>query len=87
MTPKKCMSIAKSLTNTQHMDLEPQCTRLFMELHVQYMKIPSSEHQENMLCTQIVFLFWFSHSEQFMNTTCSPDVLSLEFSCPELVIQ
>ena len=26
MTPKKCMSIAKSLTNTQHMELEPQCT-------------------------------------------------------------
>ena len=23
MTPKKCMSIAKSLTNTQHMELEP----------------------------------------------------------------
>ena len=28
MTPKKCMSIAKSLTNTQHMDLEPLCTDL-----------------------------------------------------------
>ena len=26
MTPKKCMSIAKSLTNTQHMELEPLCT-------------------------------------------------------------
>ena len=25
MTPKKCMSIAKSLTNTQHMELEPLC--------------------------------------------------------------
>ena len=25
--------------------------RLFIELQVQYMKIPSSEHQENMLCT------------------------------------
>ena len=29
---------------------------------VQYMKTTSSEHGENMLCTQIVFLFW--HSEQ-----------------------
>ena len=25
MTPKKCMSIAKSLTDTQHMELEPLC--------------------------------------------------------------
>ena len=25
--------------------------RLFIELHVQYMKIPSSEHVKNMLCT------------------------------------
>ena len=28
MTPKKCMSIAKSLTDTQHMELEPLCTVL-----------------------------------------------------------
>ena len=33
--------------------------RLFIELRVQYMKIPSSEHVENMLCTQIVFCFCF----------------------------
>ena len=26
MTQKKCMSIAKSLTNTQHMELEPLCS-------------------------------------------------------------
>ena len=26
MTLKKCMSIAKSLTNTQHMELEPLCS-------------------------------------------------------------
>ena len=26
MTPKKYMSIAKSLTDTQHMELEPLCT-------------------------------------------------------------
>ena len=31
--------------------------RLFIALRVQYMKIPSSEHVENMLCTQIGFLF------------------------------
>ena len=29
--------------------------RLFIELQFQYMKIPSSEHGENMLCTEIVF--------------------------------
>ena len=28
---------------------------LFIELQVQYMKIPSSEHGENMLCTEIDF--------------------------------
>ena len=26
MTPKKCMSIAKSLTNTQRMELKPLCS-------------------------------------------------------------
>ena len=36
-------------TNPQYDD------RLFIELQVQYMKIPSSEHGENMLCTEIVF--------------------------------
>ena len=29
--------------------------RLFIELEVQYMEIPSSEHGENLLCTEIVF--------------------------------
>ena len=29
--------------------------RLFIELQVQYMKITSSEHGENMLCTEIDF--------------------------------
>ena len=37
---------------------DPQCDkRLFIELQVHYMKIPSSEHDENMMCTQIVFCF------------------------------
>ena len=35
-------------TNPQYED------RLFIELHVQYLKIPSSEHGEDMLCTKIV---------------------------------
>ena len=29
--------------------------RLFIDVPVQYMKIPSSEHGENMLCTEIDF--------------------------------
>ena len=33
--------------------------RLFIELPLQYMKITSSEHGENMLCTQIVFVLTF----------------------------
>ena len=36
-------------TNPQYDDT------LFIELQLQYMKIPSSEHGENMLCTEIVF--------------------------------
>ena len=35
-------------TNPQYDD------RLFIELQVQYMKIASSEHGQNMLCTKIV---------------------------------
>ena len=48
--------------------------RLFIELQLQYMKIPSSEHVENMLCTQIVFCFCFD----IQNNLCTPHVL-LEF--------
>ena len=40
-------------TNPQYDD------RLFIELQVQCMEIPSSEHRENILCTQIVFCFCF----------------------------
>ena len=40
-------------TNLQYDD------RLFIELQFQYMKIPSSEHGKNMLCTQIGFFFCF----------------------------
>ena len=36
---------------------------LFIELQVQYIKIPSSEHGENMLCTKVA-----------LYTTCFPKV-------------
>ena len=71
----------------------PQCdNRLFIELPVQYMKIPSSEHGENIGRTLVEHVVYISCSEwqnkkQFVYTTCSHHVLSLEFSCTELVIQ
>ena len=49
----KSLSEAFILTSTN-----PQYdNRLFIDLPVQYMKTTSSEYGENMLCTQIVFLF------------------------------
>ena len=52
--------------------------RLFIDLRVQYMKNPSSEHGENKgrTCKQHVLN---------MFSSCSPHVLSLEFLCIELV--
>ena len=44
--------------------------RLSIELHVQYMKIPSSEHGENMLYTEIVF--------DIQNNFCTQHVLQKE---------
>ena len=43
--------------------------RLFIELQVQYMKIPSSEHGENMLCTEIV--------SDIQNNLCTQHVLTM----------
>ena len=51
------------LTNPQYDN------RLFIELQVQYMKIPSSEHGENMLCTEIVF--------DIQNNFCTQHVLPM----------
>ena len=55
--------------------------RLFIELRIQYMKITTSEHVENMLCKQIGFCF------DIQNNLWTQHVLSLEFSCTELLIQ
>ena len=43
--------------------------RLFIELQVQLMKIPSSEHGENMLCTEIVFEIQNNFSAQHVLQT------------------
>ena len=50
-------------TNPQYDD------RLFIKLQVQYMKIPSSEHGENMLWTEIVF--------DIQNNFCTKHVLPM----------
>ena len=63
-------------TNTQYDD------RLFIELQVQYMKIPSSNLGRT-CCVQK--LFWMSETISVHNMF-SPG-LNLEFSCIELVIQ
>ena len=45
---------------------------LFIELRVEDMKIPSSEHFENVLCTQIVFCFCFDLQNNLCKyTACS----------------
>ena len=41
MTPKKCMSIAKSLTNTQHMELEPLCSVLSAPIFLEWRSAPA----------------------------------------------
>ena len=48
-------------TNPQYDD------RLLIELQVQYMKIPNSEHGKNMLCIEIVF--------EIQNNLCTEHVL------------
>ena len=54
--------------------------RLFIELQVQYMKITSSEHVVFVLRFRTIYV-------DSMFSTCFLHVLSLEFSCTELVIQ
>ena len=53
--------------------------RLFIELRVQYMKIPSSKHVVYINCSEC--------QNKNKNNLCTQYVLSLEFSCTELVIQ
>ena len=52
-------------TNPQYDD------RLFIELQIQYMKIPSSEHVKKMLCTQIGFCF------DIQNNLCTQHVFNM----------
>ena len=50
MTPKKCMSIAKSLTDTQHMELEPLCSGITVE---------SERHVKSVKNTLHIFAVYF----------------------------
>ena len=60
-------SLTSASTNPQY------DKRLLIDLPVQYMKNTSSEHLENMLCTQIVFCFCFD----IQNNLWTQHVLSL----------
>ena len=53
--------------------------RLFIESRVQYMKISSSE--------QVVYTNCLFFCFDIQNNLCAQRVLSLEFSCTELLIQ
>ena len=55
--------------------------RLFIELRDQYMKIASLEQVVYINCSEC------QNKKQFVYTTRSQYVLSLEFSCSEIVIQ
>ena len=55
--------------------------RLFIELQVQYMKIPSSEH---VVYTNCFFVFVLAFRTTYVHNMfypCSPHVLTLQFSC------
>ena len=45
-----------------------------------YIFFRSSQHQENMFCTKIVLNIETKTKKQLIYTSCSPDVLSLQFS-------
>ena len=53
--------------------------RLFIELQVQYMKIPSSEHVVYTNCSEC--------QKKTKINLCTQYILSMQFSCTELVIQ
>ena len=57
--------------------------RFFIELRVQYMKTTSSEHVVYINCSECQN----KNKKQFVCTTCSCHVLSLEFSCTEFLTQ
>ena len=67
--------------------------RLFIELPVQYIKIPSSEHRENIGRIWVEHMVHISCSEcqnknkeQFLCTKCSPHVLLMFSRCSKLGI-
>ena len=66
-------SLSEASTNPQYDN------RLSIDLPAQYMKTTNSEHGENMMCTQIVFVvFVLTFRTVFAHTMFSP--------CSELVV-
>ena len=62
-----------------------QIVHLIMSsVHENWKLRTSSDH---VVYTNWFFMFLFWHSEQFIYTTCSEHILSLQFSCTELAIQ
>ena len=55
--------------------------RLFIELQVQYMKISSSEHGKNMVCTEIVLNVKTKTKKQFAYTICSELGIFIYWTC------
>ena len=60
--------------------------RLFIEIRVQYMKIASSEHEENMGRTCCVHRLFFCFCFDIQNNLCTQHVLLMFSPCSELAI-
>ena len=62
------INLCQKLSNP-HYDI--RCHWITSSVHENSKLRTWGEHEENMLCTKIVFFVLFWHSEQFMHTTCS----------------
>ena len=87
------MYIGKSLSEALiFASTNPQYdNRLFIELQVQYMKILSSEHGENMLCIEIGFFILFRMSKPIsvhrMFSPCSANIRASDKDLPIYILQ
>ena len=73
MIIKSFVSTGKSFSEALNLaSTKPYDKRLSIELPVQYMKIPSSEHCQNKLCTQIAL-----NVKTKKNNLCTQNVLSM----------
>ena len=61
--------------------------KLSIELQVQYMKIPSSEHGENMLCTEIVYDIQNNLCRQHVLMFCKNRSFWQRFTCIMFIVK